>query len=100
MNTIIVTGSAGLIGSESVRFFADKGFHVVGIDNNMRAQFFGKSASTEWNRDLLKNKYGNLYQHYNLDIRDRTKIEKLFKDYSVMVEREVTFPNSTSKPYL
>ena len=86
MNTIIVTGSAGLIGSESARFFADKGFRIIGIDNDMRAEFFGKSASTEWNRDLLKNQYGNLYQHYNLDIRDRAEIEKLFKEYSTDID--------------
>ena len=51
---VIVSGSAGLIGSETVRYFADKGLDVVGIDNNMRAEFFGKEASTEWNQKLLE----------------------------------------------
>jgi CDP-paratose 2-epimerase len=47
MRTIIVTGSAGLIGSETVRRFAKEGARVVGIDNDMRARFFGKEASTK-----------------------------------------------------
>ncbi|HJZ04707.1 MAG TPA: NAD-dependent epimerase/dehydratase family protein, partial [Patescibacteria group bacterium] len=51
MSIILVTGSAGLIGSESVRFFCDRGYTVVGIDNNMRQFFFGEDASTDWNRD-------------------------------------------------
>jgi len=44
MDIILVSGSAGLIGSESVRFFCDRGYTVVGIDNNMRKFFFGKDA--------------------------------------------------------
>jgi CDP-paratose 2-epimerase len=47
MSTVIITGSAGLIGSESVHFFAEKGFNIVGIDNDMRAFFFGDNASTK-----------------------------------------------------
>ncbi|MBL1173940.1 NAD-dependent epimerase/dehydratase family protein [Pantanalinema sp. GBBB05] len=82
MSTVLVTGSAGLIGSESVHFFARLGFNVIGVDNNLRAYFFGDSASTTWNRDLLKDKYGDRYQHYDLDIRDREAIERLFKEYS------------------
>jgi len=50
---ILVTGSAGLIGSEAVRFFCERGFKAIGIDNNMRKVFFGEDASTEWNRDRL-----------------------------------------------
>jgi len=53
----IVTGSAGLIGSESVSFFVDKGFDIVGIDNDMRAYFFGKEASTNWMKEMLIKKY-------------------------------------------
>ena len=49
-NVLIVTGSAGLIGSESVRFFAQQGLDIVGIDNDMRAHFFGQEASTHSNR--------------------------------------------------
>ena len=49
-DVLIVTGSAGLIGSETVIFFAQKGFTIVGIDNDMRAHFFGQEASTRWKR--------------------------------------------------
>jgi CDP-paratose 2-epimerase len=82
MPTVFITGSAGLIGSESVHFFAQLGFTVVGIDNDLRAYFFGDSASTQWNRNLLKDKYGDRYRHYDLDIRDREAIENLFREYS------------------
>ena len=54
MSVVIVTGSAGLIGSESVRFFGKVGMDVVGIDNDMRQDFFGPEASTAWCRDRLK----------------------------------------------
>ncbi|MDF5724195.1 MAG: NAD-dependent epimerase/dehydratase family protein [Rhizonema sp. PD37] len=82
MNTVLVTGSAGLIGSESVRFFCDRGFKVVGIDNNMRQVFFGKDASTEWNRDRLIQDYGNQYIHHNVDIRDHEAISRIFQTYN------------------
>lgn len=76
----LITGSAGLIGSESVRFFAEKGFNIVGIDNDMRKYFFGDEASTEWNNNLLKEKYKN-YRHYKADIRNNEDIEKIFKEH-------------------
>lgn len=75
---VLVTGSAGLIGSESVKFFCDKDFEVFGIDNNLRAYFFGKEASTLWNRRLLEDKYKN-YKHYSLDIRNNEALEEVFK---------------------
>lgn len=82
MSVVLITGSAGLVGSESSRFFANLGFNIVGIDNDLRAFFFGKSASTRWNCNQLKDEYGDRYKHYNLDIRDRKGIEELFKEYS------------------
>jgi len=82
MSIVLVTGSAGLIGSESVRFFCDRGFTVVGIDNNMRSFFFGEDASTEWNRDRLLEDYGDKYIHYNVDIRDSEAISQVFKTYN------------------
>ena len=82
MSTIIITGSAGLIGSESVRFFAQLGFNIVGIDNDMRSYFFGENASTQWNCRLLQEKYGPRYNHYDVDIRDRDKIENIFQEYA------------------
>lgn len=86
MKIIIVTGSAGLIGSESVRFFCDKGYTVVGIDNNMRQTFFGEDASTEWNRNHLVEKYGDHYIHHTVDIRNNEGIENIFKTYGDDVE--------------
>ena len=74
---IIVTGSAGLIGSETVRRFAKDGARVVGIDNDMRATFFGGEASTKRTRDdLVSNVRG--YEHHNIDIRDANSINELF----------------------
>ena len=78
MRTVIVTGSAGLIGSEAVKRFAKEGTRVVGIDNDMRAQFFGIEASTKKTRDdLIANLRG--YEHHNLDIRDASAVAELFK---------------------
>jgi len=51
MSVAVITGSAGLVGSEAVAYFADLGMDVVGIDNGMRAEFFGPEASTRWVRD-------------------------------------------------
>ena len=57
MSIVMITGSSGLVGSESVNFFSDKGFDVVGIDNNLRKFFFGSDGSTEWIKNsLLKKK--------------------------------------------
>ena len=82
MKTALVTGSSGLIGSESVRYLIDKGFFVVGIDNDMRKYFFGDEASTKWQGDQLLEKYGDKFKLYEADIRDNTAIEKIFKEYS------------------
>lgn len=82
MSIVLVTGSAGLIGSEAVQFFCDKGYIVVGIDNNMRQVFFGEDASTQWNRDRLAQQYGNKYIHHNVDIRDHDAISNIFKTYN------------------
>jgi len=81
MKTVLVTGSAGLIGSESVRFFCNRGFNVVGIDNNMRQVFFGEDASTEWNRQRLSEQYGGQYIHHSVDIRDRSAVDEVFRTY-------------------
>lgn len=76
--TVLVTGSCGLIGSESVSFFCDKGFNVVGLDNDMRRMFFGDEASTEWNRIRLLNRYPASYTHYDADIRDNAAVKHIF----------------------
>jgi len=80
MGIVLITGSAGLIGSQAARYFAGKGFEIVGIDNDMRAYFFGKEASTEWNKKALKNEIKG-YVHKDLDIRDIKAIGKVFAKY-------------------
>ncbi len=80
MNIALITGASGLIGGESVEFFANKFDLIVGIDNNQRAYFFGDEASTDWNRDRIAAKTGN-YKHYPTDIRNFEEIQKIFKEY-------------------
>jgi CDP-paratose 2-epimerase len=80
MNVVIVTGSAGLIGAETVRFFAGKGFFVVGIDNDMRRYFFGDAASTTHRRKALKETIPS-YAHHDSDIRDQREMERIFAEY-------------------
>ena len=82
MSIAIITGSAGLIGSEASKFFAEKGFDIVGIDNNMRQVFFGQEASTAWKREKLEKSLRGKYRHLNIDIRDTEAINKTFKEYS------------------
>ena len=81
MSVAIITGSAGLIGSEAVGYFIEKGLTVVGIDNDMRSKFFGKEASTAWNRDRLTSTHGAKYIHESVDIRDDDAVDGLFKKY-------------------
>jgi CDP-paratose 2-epimerase len=80
MDVAIVTGSAGLIGSEAVRFFGKLGMHVIGIDNDMRRFFFGEEASTAWNRQRLEIEVPH-YQHHDIDIRDYSKIAEIFERF-------------------
>jgi CDP-paratose 2-epimerase len=81
MNIAIITGSAGLIGSEAVEFFSSKFDLIIGIDNNLRKYFFGENASTEWNKKHLEGTIQN-YQHYNIDIRDYLSLENVFKEFN------------------
>ena len=81
MSIIIITGSTGLVGSEAVNFFCDKGFDVIGIDNNLRKFFFGKDGSTIWLKNKLLKRNKN-FKNLNLDIRNYEKLKKIFKKYS------------------
>ncbi len=85
MNIAIVTGSGGLIGSESVGFLSDKMDLVIGIDNDQRAYFFGAEASTKWNKEKLEQQYTN-YKHYANDIRDYSSLEKIFAEYNTDIK--------------
>src|ERR1700744_2996914 len=86
MSVAVITGSAGLIGSEAAAFFAGQGFDVVGIDNDMRSHFFGAEASTAWNQRRLKSELGAAYYHYNFDIRDLGRVNRLFGDLGKNIE--------------
>ena len=85
MSVAIITGSAGLVGSEAVAYFASLGMDVVGIDNGMRADFFGQEASTKWVRDRLCASVRG-YSHYDADIRDSAEITKIFSRYAGSIE--------------
>lgn len=80
MKIALVTGSGGLIGSESVEFFAPRFDLVLGIDNDMRKYFFGEEASTRWNTNRLESLVN--YRHFKADIRDQVALEKIFNEYS------------------
>jgi CDP-paratose 2-epimerase len=76
---VLVTGSTGLIGSETVRHFSGLGYRCVGIDNDLRAYFFGPEASTAWNRERLQREVRG-YRHLDLDVRDYAGLERVFLD--------------------
>ncbi len=76
---VLITGSAGLIGSEAVNFFCSNGFDVHGIDNNMRRYFLGVDGDTNWMRKKLL-KEQKSYTHHDIDIRDSKKLHALFKE--------------------
>lgn len=78
---VLVTGSNGLIGSEVVAYFAARGHTVYGIDNNMRADFFGPNGDTRWNQRRLVATYPT-FSHFEIDIRDRQSILAWFEDFT------------------
>ena len=84
MAVAVITGSAGLIGAEAARFFAEKGLDIVGVDNDMRRQFFGEEASTAWNRQRFETEL-KAYRHYDMDIRDQNAVSRLFERYGTGV---------------
>jgi CDP-paratose 2-epimerase len=81
---VLITGSSGLIGSEAVTHFDRQGYYVLGIDNNMRADFFGAKGDTTWNLHRLQNQTHH-FEHYDLDIRNRTAILDFFKTHRPQV---------------
>lgn len=78
MNKALVTGSSGLVGSESVRFLCDRGWKVYGLDNNIRAYLFGEEASTDPVRKDLESKYSN-FLNISVDIRNKESVDEIFK---------------------
>jgi CDP-paratose 2-epimerase len=86
MSVVVVTGSAGLVGSEASLHFGALGLEVVGIDNDMRAAFFGPEASTAWNVENLVRRLGDGYRHHPVDIRDRGEMLAVFERYGSSIE--------------
>ena len=76
----LITGSAGLIGSQAAHFFHNKGYYVVGVDNDMRSYFFGEDGSNSNNLKELTESLGTTYSHHSIDIRDYQKLEDIFKN--------------------
>jgi len=77
---VFITGSSGLIGSELVSFFDRRAGCVLGMDNNMRAEFFGPEGDTTWNLQRLRQSTRH-FQHHQLDIRDREGLSRFYKDH-------------------
>ncbi len=77
---VIVTGASGLIGAEASLYFGDKGFDIIGIDNNMRGVFFGAEASTLWSREMVFAKLKDRYHHHDCDIRHAEAVHQVFAE--------------------
>lgn len=86
MATVVVTGSGGLIGSESVQHFVQAGHDVIGLENDMRARFFGASASTANTTERLVRDFGDSFRSLEVDIRDLDGVERVFADVAGSLE--------------
>jgi CDP-paratose 2-epimerase len=86
MPTAIITGSGGLIGSESVRHFVNAGYDVIGLENDMRARFFGASASTAHTTERLLRDFSDGFQSRDIDIRDLDRVDRVFAEHSRTLE--------------
>ena len=85
MNLALITGSCGLVGSESAVYFSKKKFKVLGIDNNTRKYFFGKDGDISWVKKNLKKNIKN-YTHFNADIRNYKSLKKIFSKYKKKIK--------------
>ena len=86
MSVALVTGSAGLIGSQAALHFARGGHLVVGVDNDMRKVFFGEDGSTAWMVGELERELGERYRHAAIDIRDRAAIDALVAEFGTDID--------------
>ena len=102
MSTLLVTGSSGLIGSDAVEYFDRLGWEVHGIDNNMRADFFGPDGDTTWNLERLKTATKR-FHHHNLDIRDRKAIlgffEQMHVDFVIHAAAQPSHDLAATRPF-
>jgi CDP-paratose 2-epimerase len=86
MPVAIVTGSGGLIGSESVEHFVRRGFRVIGVENDMRARFFGAEASTAASTETLQARHPDEFESVDADIRDAQAMSRLFAEHGTAIE--------------
>lgn len=102
MNKLLVTGSSGLIGSEVVRHFDSMGWKIYGVDNNMRADFFGPKGDTRWNQKRLEQNCSS-FVHIELDIRDRYGVKEMIAevrpDYIVHTAAQPSHDLAASRPF-
>jgi len=102
MKKLIVTGSSGLIGSEVVSYFSSQGWKVFGVDNNMRADFFGPLGDTRWNQKRLEEQFQN-FTHIELDIRNRAKVvafvEQVKPDAIIHTAAQPSHDLAASRPF-
>ena len=102
MMKLLVTGSSGLIGSEVVTYFSNLGWEVHGVDNNMRADFFGPQGDTRWNQERLKAQFKS-FHHHELDIRDRKTVlgclDTLKPDMVVHTAAQPSHDLAASRPF-
>jgi len=102
MNRLIVTGSSGLIGSEVVDYFCKLGWEVHGVDNNMRANFFGPQGDTRWNQTRLQALHST-FHHHELDIRNRPEmlalLQALRPDLLVHAAAQPSHDLAASRPF-
>lgn len=102
MNKLLVTGSSGLIGSEVVDYFCRQGWQVFGVDNNMRADFFGPAGDTRWNQRRLQSLHAS-FQHHELDIRNRSGVDALLEalrpDVVVHTAAQPSHDLAASRPF-
>ena len=102
MAKAVITGSGGLIGSECSRLLSSEGWTVVGVDNDMRARFFGEQAST---RPVVEELIATLprYSHCPLDIRDRQGVRDLLQaerpDFLIHTAGQPSHDKAASIPY-
>ena len=98
----LITGSAGLIGSDCARVLCQEGWHVIGIDNDMRRWFFGEAGSTAPVAQALQEQFSS-YQHFAIDIRDRQAIRNLFEvqrpDFIIHTAAQPSHDKAASVPY-